>query len=77
MGGPDLGAASIRSRLRIDQSSQSARSRRTNALPVTPDWVLLDEVEVGDGETLRIEVSRRSGHGGVISADAFRLLRRS
>ena len=60
----------------VDQRARQGRVRRTLALPNTPIWRPLGTVPLRGGDTVRIEVSRRSGSPGWVVADTFRLLRR-
>jgi hypothetical protein len=59
----------------VNQKTRSGRVRPTRALPNTPIWYRLGNVTANAGDTVWIEVSRRSSKPGWIVADAVRLLK--
>jgi hypothetical protein len=60
----------------VDQSTLRGMTRRTLALPHTPQWRSLGTLTMRAGSSFWVEVSRRSTKRGVVFADAIKLLRR-
>jgi hypothetical protein len=58
-----------------DQNERSLMARRTVALPSTHTWMAVHTFTLNVGDSVRIQVSRRSNKGGQVIADAFRLLK--
>ncbi len=58
----------------LAQNGKAGRFWRTPALPSTPKWYRISNLELKIGDTVRVEVSRKSDKRGKVVADAFRLL---
>lgn len=61
----------------IVQNSYRVRFRRTVALPATPVWTSLGQLDCVQGNAIWVEVSRRSAKPGRVVADAVRIFRKS
>lgn len=59
----------------VNQKIFQGRVRRTLALPNTPIWYHLGYLTVSTGDTVWVEVPRRSSKSGWIVADAIRLFK--
>jgi N-acetylmuramoyl-L-alanine amidase len=58
-----------------DQSAPALMARHTVALPSTHTWMAVRAFVLNAGDSVNIQVSRRSSKPGQIVADAFRLLK--
>jgi hypothetical protein len=58
-----------------DQSAPARMARHTVALPSTHTWMAVRAFVLNAGDSVNIQVSRRSSKPGQIVADAFRLLK--
>jgi N-acetylmuramoyl-L-alanine amidase len=61
----------------IVQNTHRVRFRRTIALPATPVWTSLGQLDSVAGNVIWVEVSRRSAKPGRVVADAVRIFRKS
>jgi N-acetyl-anhydromuramyl-L-alanine amidase AmpD len=60
----------------IVQNTHRVRFRRTVALPATPVWTSLGQLDCVAGNVIWVEVSRRSPKPGRVVADAVRIFRK-
>jgi hypothetical protein len=58
-----------------DQTATGLMTRKTVALPLTHTWMAVHAFTLKAGDSVRIQVSRRSSKRGQVIADAFRLLK--
>ncbi len=60
---------------RVNQATRKGRVRKTLALPNTPIWFPMGNLNVKAGDTVEVSIARASTKKGWIVADAIRLLK--
>ncbi len=58
----------------VNQTTLRGTTRKTFALPFTPQWQELTKVNLKSGDIVRVQISRQSNKKGLIVADSIRLM---